>query len=76
MGEGYRGLLNTTRAQIACVMWNKTNSAYIYSKQFESNYCRNHDHSREPWCYIRTDTKTNQGENRTWQYCEVPMCSK
>ena len=69
--------MNKTRANRTCLVWTNTDSSIANAEGNEDNYCRNPDHSREPWCYLRTDIQTvPTGENRTWQYCEVPMCSK
>lgn len=39
-----------------------------FSRGLDSNYCRNPDNERQPWCYT-TDPNTR------WEYCQVPSCN-
>ena len=59
------GRTNQTRDNQSCVNWSETQNTNAH--HFELNYCRNLNNP-EPWCYIAND--------RTWQYCNVPPCSK
>ncbi|XP_028996559.1 plasminogen isoform X2 [Betta splendens] len=75
-GEGgaYRGTVAVTESGKTCQSWssqtpnkhNRTPENYP-CKGLDSNYCRNPDNERRPWCYT-TDPNTR------WEYCSVPSC--
>ncbi|KAK5852637.1 hypothetical protein PBY51_006489 [Eleginops maclovinus] len=75
-GEGgsYRGTVAVTESGKTCQSWstqtpqkhNRSPENYP-CKGLDSNYCRNPDNERRPWCYT-TDTETR------WEYCTVPSC--
>ncbi|XP_075910675.1 plasminogen isoform X2 [Petromyzon marinus] len=73
-GEGYRGTVAITVSGKACQAWasqtphSHTRTPDVYSCQgLVSNYCRNPDGEKLPWCY------TADPEQR-WEYCDVPSC--
>ncbi|KAF3850208.1 hypothetical protein F7725_019927 [Dissostichus mawsoni] len=71
-GESYRGTISVSESGKQCQSWsvqtpwkhNRSPENYP-CKGLESNYCRNPDNERMPWCYT-TDTETR------WEYCKVP----
>uniref|UniRef100_A0A8D0D9T1 Plasminogen n=1 Tax=Sander lucioperca TaxID=283035 RepID=A0A8D0D9T1_SANLU len=75
-GEGkvYRGTIAVTESGKTCQSWssqtphkhNRSPENYP-CKGLDSNYCRNPDNERMPWCYT-TDPETR------WEYCKVPSC--
>ncbi|TNN42854.1 Plasminogen [Liparis tanakae] len=75
-GEGgaYRGTIGVTESGKTCQSWstqtpqkhNRSPDNYP-CKGLDSNYCRNPDNERKPWCYT-TDAETR------WEYCRVPSC--
>uniref|UniRef100_A0A8C5GTW9 Plasminogen n=1 Tax=Gouania willdenowi TaxID=441366 RepID=A0A8C5GTW9_GOUWI len=73
-GSAYRGTLAVTETGKTCQSWstqtphkhNRTPHNYP-CKGLETNYCRNPDNERKPWCYT-TDPDTR------WEYCSVPQC--
>ncbi|KAM6992248.1 plasminogen [Tautogolabrus adspersus] len=75
-GEGgsYRGTIAVTESGKTCQSWstqtpqkhNRSPDNYP-CKGLDSNYCRNPDNERKPWCYT-TDSETR------WEYCKVPNC--
>lgn len=42
-------------------------SCFLFDRGLDSNYCRNPDNERMPWCYT-TDPDVR------WEYCKVPSC--
>ncbi|KAK9531254.1 hypothetical protein VZT92_010689 [Zoarces viviparus] len=75
-GEGgaYRGTIAVTESGKSCQSWSaQTPQKHSRSpdnypcKGLDSNYCRNPDNERMPWCYT-TDPETR------WEYCKVPSC--
>uniref|UniRef100_A0A8C2WPB7 Plasminogen n=1 Tax=Cyclopterus lumpus TaxID=8103 RepID=A0A8C2WPB7_CYCLU len=75
-GEGgaYRGTIAVTESGKTCQSWstqtpqkhNRSPDNYP-CKGLDSNYCRNPDNERKPWCYT-TDPETR------WEYCKVASC--
>ncbi|XP_061097605.1 apolipoprotein(a)-like, partial [Conger conger] len=73
-GSAYRGTISETRSGKTCQLWasqnphehSRTPENYPW-KGLKSNYCRNPDNERMPWCYT-TDPGTR------WEYCKVPTC--
>uniref|UniRef100_A0A4W3H005 Plasminogen n=1 Tax=Callorhinchus milii TaxID=7868 RepID=A0A4W3H005_CALMI len=73
-GQLYRGNISTTRSGKTCQHWD-SKDPHVHSRThrnypcrgLESNYCRNPDSEKEPWCYT-TDASTR------WEYCQVPKC--
>uniref|UniRef100_A0A3Q3Q4N6 Kringle domain-containing protein n=1 Tax=Monopterus albus TaxID=43700 RepID=A0A3Q3Q4N6_MONAL len=73
-GEAYRGTIAVTESGKTCQSWsaqtphkhNRSPDNYP-CKGLDSNYCRNPDNERMPWCYT-TDPETR------WEYCKVPSC--
>ncbi|XP_049913459.1 apolipoprotein(a)-like isoform X27 [Epinephelus moara] len=73
-GEAYRGTTAVTESGKTCQSWSaqtphqhsRTPDNYP-DKGLVSNYCRNPDNERRPWCY------TTDSESR-WEYCSVPRC--
>ncbi|XP_033976926.1 plasminogen [Trematomus bernacchii] len=73
-GELYRGTISVTESGKQCQSWsvqtpwkhNRSPDNYP-CKGLDSNYCRNPDNERMPWCYT-TNTETR------WEYCKVPSC--
>ncbi|XP_061097606.1 apolipoprotein(a)-like [Conger conger] len=73
-GSAYRGTISETRSGKTCQLWasqnphehSRTPEKYPW-KGLKSNYCRNPDNERMPWCYT-TDPGTR------WEYCKVPTC--
>jgi len=77
-GSSYRGTASQTSTGIKCQRWdlnfpNRVSRSVlklISNRSIHSNYCRNFDGAREPWCYT-TDKKVR------WQYCsQIPTCNK
>uniref|UniRef100_A0A8C9ZSJ6 Plasminogen n=1 Tax=Sander lucioperca TaxID=283035 RepID=A0A8C9ZSJ6_SANLU len=72
-GEGkvYRGTIAVTESGKTCQSWssqtphkhNRSPENYP-CKGLDSNYCRNPDNERMPWCYT-TDPETR------WEYCKI-----
>ncbi|XP_061097604.1 putative apolipoprotein(a)-like protein 2 [Conger conger] len=73
-GSAYRGTISVTGSGKTCQLWasqnphehSRTPEKYP-CKGLKSNYCRNPDNERMPWCYT-TDPGTR------WEYCKVPTC--
>ncbi|KAF1376903.1 hypothetical protein PFLUV_G00216310 [Perca fluviatilis] len=73
-GNAYRGTIAVTESGKTCQSWssqtpqkhNRSPDNYP-CKGLDSNYCRNPDNERMPWCYT-TDPETR------WEYCKVPSC--
>ncbi|XP_061097463.1 plasminogen-like [Conger conger] len=73
-GSAYRGTISETESGKTCQVWasqdphkhSRTPENYP-CKGLKSNYCRNPDNERMPWCYT-TDPGTR------WEYCKVPTC--
>ncbi|XP_041831245.1 plasminogen [Melanotaenia boesemani] len=73
-GQTYRGTMAVTESGKTCQTWSaqtphkhsRTPENYP-CKSLDSNYCRNPDNERMPWCYT-TDPDTR------WEYCSVPRC--
>uniref|UniRef100_A0A8D0EAB2 Plasminogen n=1 Tax=Salvator merianae TaxID=96440 RepID=A0A8D0EAB2_SALMN len=73
-GTGYRGTTSVTISGKKCQAWSsmrphrhtKTPSAYP-NADLRSNYCRNPDNDKSPWCYT-TDPSTR------WEFCNLQKC--
>ncbi|KAJ8270711.1 hypothetical protein GJAV_G00118370 [Gymnothorax javanicus] len=73
-GSAYRGTIAVTETGKTCQVWasqephkhNRIPENYP-CKGLKSNYCRNPDNEKMPWCYT-TDPTTR------WEYCKVPTC--
>ncbi|XP_078023202.1 apolipoprotein(a)-like isoform X7 [Epinephelus lanceolatus] len=73
-GQAYRGTTAVTESGKTCQSWSaQTPHQHDRTpdnnpgKGLVSNYCRNPDNERRPWCYT-TDS------NSRWEYCSVPRC--
>ncbi|CAL1586589.1 unnamed protein product [Knipowitschia caucasica] len=74
-GTNYRGTIAVTESGKTCQQWssqtphkhNRSPENYP-CKGLESNYCRNPDSERQPWCYT-------SDANTRWEYCRIPSCS-
>ena len=69
----YRGTMNTTTNGYTCQRWDSLDPSSYFATfdadkfGLESNYCRNPDNSRQPWCPT-TDPEKDQ------DFCDVPFC--
>ena len=63
--------MDRTRGGYFCKDWNADYPVkslfHPPDKDTGSNYCRNPDGDKEPWCYT-TDPK------KRLDYCDIPMC--
>ena len=64
-GTDYKGSIDVTATNKYCQPWAEI---LFYDKE-ESNFCRNPDNSKRPWCYVTKPPR------RVWEYCAVPMCT-
>ena len=77
-GKEYRGTLNVTVDEKACIRWdtpmdNPTNDNWwsplnIDLFGLEENYCRDPDWQAGPWCYT--------GKDGSWGLCSIPYCDE
>lgn len=76
-GKDYRGRASRAGSGTECLFWNNTevqrfltaDDKNFLGRDFETNYCRNPDNDKKPWCL--TSTATGDIE-----YCDVPMCDQ
>uniref|UniRef100_A0AAY4BXE5 Plasminogen n=1 Tax=Denticeps clupeoides TaxID=299321 RepID=A0AAY4BXE5_9TELE len=74
-GSSYRGTVAVTTSGKTCQRWS-TQTPHKHGqipdnypcKGLESNYCRNPNNEKKPWCYTIDP-------NTRWEYCHVPLCS-
>nr|XP_009008544.3 hyaluronan-binding protein 2 isoform X1 [Callithrix jacchus] len=79
-GYSYRGKINRTVNQHACLYWNSHLLLQENYNMFmedaeahgigEHNFCRNPDADEKPWCFIKVSS-----DKVKWEYCNVTACS-
>ncbi|KAL4841888.1 hypothetical protein H8958_018002 [Nasalis larvatus] len=79
-GYSYRGKMNRTVNQHACLYWNSHLLLQENYNMFmedaethgigEHNFCRNPDADEKPWCFIKVSN-----DKVKWEYCDVSACA-
>lgn len=65
-GTEYDGYTNVTEKGHTCMQWTE-NDKFKHMK-YDSNFCRNPDNSKKPWCYTSSNT--------SFEFCDIPICGK